>query len=81
MKLSAWNIFISESFEKRIAANLGDPQFDTHGHCIPVFPYIDRLNLTVLTEALVTRITFEGRRATGVEISYQGQTQQIRASH
>jgi len=37
--------------------------------------------LTVLTEALVTRITFEGRRATGVEISYQGQAQQIRASH
>jgi hypothetical protein len=28
MKLSAWNIFISESFEKRIAAKLGDPQFD-----------------------------------------------------
>jgi DtxR family transcriptional regulator, Mn-dependent transcriptional regulator len=27
--------FISESFEKRIAAKLGDPQLDPHGHCIP----------------------------------------------
>ena len=27
--------FISESFEKRIAAKLGDPQVDPHGHCIP----------------------------------------------
>jgi choline dehydrogenase len=35
-----------------------------------VFPYMDRKNLTVLTGALVTRITFEGKRATGVEIAY-----------
>jgi len=27
--------FISETFEKRIAAKLGDPQLDPHGHCIP----------------------------------------------
>ncbi len=27
--------FISESFEKRIAAKLGDPQIDPHGRCIP----------------------------------------------
>jgi DtxR family Mn-dependent transcriptional regulator len=27
--------FISEAFEKRIAAKLGDPQLDPHGHCIP----------------------------------------------
>jgi DtxR family Mn-dependent transcriptional regulator len=27
--------FISESFERRIAAKLGDPQLDPHGHCIP----------------------------------------------
>ena len=27
--------FISEQFEKRIAAKLGDPQVDPHGHCIP----------------------------------------------
>ncbi len=44
-----------------------------------VFPYMDRPNLAVLAEALVTRVTFEGKRATGVEISYRGKTQQIRA--
>lgn len=27
--------FISESFESRIAAKLGNPQSDPHGHCIP----------------------------------------------
>jgi choline dehydrogenase len=34
-----------------------------------VFPYMDRPNLTVLTQALVTKITLEGKRATGVEIA------------
>ena len=43
------------------------------------FPYMDRPNLTVLTRALVTRLTFEGTRATGVEISYDGKTHRIRA--
>lgn len=27
--------FISESFEERIAAKLGNPTVDPHGHCIP----------------------------------------------
>jgi DtxR family Mn-dependent transcriptional regulator len=27
--------FISERFEERIAARLGHPKFDPHGHCIP----------------------------------------------
>ena len=27
--------FISERFEERIAAKLGHPEFDPHGHCIP----------------------------------------------
>jgi DtxR family transcriptional regulator, Mn-dependent transcriptional regulator len=27
--------FISERFEERIAAKLGNPKFDPHGHCIP----------------------------------------------
>ncbi|MCU1222500.1 MAG: iron (metal) dependent repressor, DtxR family [Edaphobacter sp.] len=27
--------FISEHFEERIAAKLGNPQLDPHGHCIP----------------------------------------------
>jgi choline dehydrogenase len=45
-----------------------------------VFPHMDRANLTVLSEALVTRVTFEGKRATDVEI-YQGRkTKQIRAA-
>ncbi|HEU5246071.1 MAG TPA: GMC family oxidoreductase N-terminal domain-containing protein [Candidatus Udaeobacter sp.] len=43
------------------------------------FPYMDQPNLTVLTEALVTRLTFEGKRATGVEISYDGKTHRVRA--
>jgi DtxR family Mn-dependent transcriptional regulator len=29
--------FISESFEKRIAQKLGNPEVDPHGHCIPTF--------------------------------------------
>jgi choline dehydrogenase len=44
-----------------------------------VFPLMDHANLTVLTDALVTRLTFEGSRTTGVEISYQGKTHRIRA--
>ena len=43
------------------------------------FPYMGRPNLTVLTRALVTRLSFEGRRVTGVEISYDGKTHRIRA--
>src|SRR4030088_2721814 len=44
-----------------------------------VFPYMDRPNLTVLTHSLVTRLTFDGRRATGVEITYDGKTHRIEA--
>ncbi len=44
-----------------------------------IFPYMDRPNLTVLSQALVTRITFEGKQATGVEISNGGKTHSIRA--
>src|SRR6266446_6740224 len=43
------------------------------------FPYMDRANLTVLTHALVTRITLEGKRATGVEYIYNGKTHRISA--
>lgn len=38
------------------------------------FPYMDRPNLTVLPHALVTRLTFEHKRSTGVEICYEGRT-------
>src|SRR5208283_4123836 len=44
-----------------------------------VFPLMDRPNLTVLTHALVIRLTFQGKRATGVEISYEGKTRRIAA--
>jgi choline dehydrogenase len=43
------------------------------------FPYMDRLNLTVLTNALVTRITFAGKRATGVECICNGKPHRISA--
>ena len=43
------------------------------------FPYMDRPNLTVLTRALVTRLTFEGRRASGVEVCYDAKMHRIRA--
>src|ERR1700736_6570569 len=35
------------------------------------FPYMDRPNLTVLTQAQVIRVTLEGRRAIGVELVYK----------
>src|SRR5499427_5440609 len=44
-----------------------------------VFPRMDQPNLTVLPHALVTQLTFEGNRTTGVEISYEGSTRRIRA--
>jgi len=44
-----------------------------------VVPYMDRPNLTVLCHALVTRLTFQGKRATGVEIFWDGRTHRIRA--
>jgi choline dehydrogenase len=43
------------------------------------FPYMDRPNLTVLTHAVVTRLTLEGKRASGVEIAYDGKIQSINA--
>jgi choline dehydrogenase len=43
------------------------------------FPYMDRPNLTVLTHALVTKLTLEGKRASGVEIAFNGQIQRITA--
>jgi choline dehydrogenase len=41
------------------------------------YPWMDRPNLTVLTHALVARVTFEGKRATGVECIYNGKTHRI----
>jgi choline dehydrogenase len=47
-----------------------------------VFPSMDRPNLTVLTGALVTRVTFdrhEGNRVTGVEFSHDGAIHRVGA--
>jgi choline dehydrogenase len=43
-------------------------------------PWLDRPNLTVLTGALVRRVVFEGRRATGVEFIRDGQVTIVDAS-
>jgi choline dehydrogenase len=56
-----------------------------HGRRLSVFrsyvhPYMDRPNLTVLTGALVTRLTFEGRRAGGVEVLFDGRLRRIAAA-
>jgi len=44
-----------------------------------VFPYMDRANLTVLTGALVTRVTLQGNRVTGVEFSHHDKIQRVGA--
>jgi choline dehydrogenase len=44
------------------------------------FPYMDRPNLTVLTQTQVIKVTFQGKRATGVELVYQGQHCRIGAA-
>src|ERR1700752_156297 len=43
------------------------------------FPLMDQPNLTVLTQALVTRVTFDGKQATGVEVAYEGKIYRIGA--
>jgi choline dehydrogenase len=43
------------------------------------FPVMDQPNLTVLTHALVTRLTFQGTCVTGVEMAYDGQTHRVGA--
>jgi choline dehydrogenase len=43
------------------------------------FPIMDRPNLTVLTDAMVIRLTLEGMRATGVEIVHNKQVRHIAA--
>ena len=43
------------------------------------YPRMAQSNLTVLTNALVTRLTFDGKRATGIEFGYEGKIHRIRA--
>jgi Choline dehydrogenase and related flavoproteins len=43
------------------------------------YPRMAQSNLTVLTNALVTRLTFDGKRATGIEFGYEGKIHRISA--
>src|SRR6267154_3557229 len=43
------------------------------------FPYMDRPNLTVLTQAMVTRLIIADKRTTGVEIAYDGKVLRVGA--
>ena len=43
------------------------------------FPYMDRPNLTVLTQTQVIKVTFKGNRATGVELVHEGKRFRIAA--
>jgi choline dehydrogenase-like flavoprotein len=42
-------------------------------------PYLDRPNLSVVPHALVTRVTFEGTRVTGVEVIHDGAVHSVGA--
>ena len=42
-------------------------------------PYMNRPNLTVRTQAVITRLTFEGKRTTGVEVAHGGKVFRIGA--
>ena len=44
-----------------------------------VFPWMDRPNLTVVTEALVTRLILEGKNAVGVEFLLRGKLHRVQA--
>jgi len=43
------------------------------------YPRMSQSNLTVLTNALVTRLTLDGKRATGIEFGYEGKIHRIGA--
>jgi choline dehydrogenase-like flavoprotein len=45
------------------------------------YPHMDRPNLTVLTNALVTRVVIKGTKATGVEVVHDGALRRFGAGH
>ena len=45
-----------------------------------VYPILDQPNITVLTNALVTRLLFQRRRATGIQFRHEGKTLQVDAT-
>ena len=44
-------------------------------------PVMDRPNLTIMTDALVNRVLFEGKRAIGVEVEHKGQIRTLKADN
>lgn len=44
-----------------------------------LYPMMSQKNLTVLTRAFVQRVTLSGKRATGIEVVWQGKTHRITA--
>ncbi|BAP13798.1 alcohol/choline dehydrogenase [Alcanivorax sp. NBRC 101098] len=44
-------------------------------------PVMDRPNLTIMTNALVNRILFDGKRAIGVEVEHDGQIRTLKADN
>jgi choline dehydrogenase-like flavoprotein len=44
-----------------------------------ITPHLDKPNLTVVPHALVTRVTFDGTRATGVEVIHDGAVHRVTA--
>jgi choline dehydrogenase len=63
-------------FNLRIRNGLRQSVFRTHA-----YPYKDRPNLTVLTEALVTRVVLDGKRAAGMEFLHEGAIHRIAARY
>lgn len=45
-----------------------------------VSPFLDKPNLTVVPHALVTRVLFEGSRATGIEMMHEGTLRSVAAT-
>jgi len=45
-----------------------------------IHPIMNRPNFTLLTDSMVTRVLFDGTRATGVEYQANGSTRRVRAS-
>ena len=44
-------------------------------------PVMDRPNLTIMTDALVNRVLFEGKRAIGVEVEHKGQIRTLKTDN
>ncbi|MDM0019095.1 GMC family oxidoreductase N-terminal domain-containing protein [Variovorax saccharolyticus] len=45
-----------------------------------LYPIMDQANLTILTQALVHKLTLDGKKVTGVEVEWDGQVRKIGAA-